>query len=309
VTYAEGVEVSAGAGSGPPAEYDRLEGTVELSGPPPSDAGLCVYDCVGCAGRVRPGDGAEDGDGGQQAAGGTGTGTGTGTGPDANANTDADADAGEGGQAPPPDPAGPVGGGSGCPVSAGYVLCPATGSCIRPSDATCPVPGGIEFAGPTRIRCSSGRCALEGEEKGGGCGWGGGELSGGRGGYYVADLDGSYEVGEGCVATCEGCRSGGGGLPPSWASSLPPTAGPTLEATGEITYVPTSEGGRPTFSPTLERLEEELLGLDGEGPTGDPTTYTDTGAEVSGGRAFPGGGPSGAFSIAVAATAATGWLA
>ena len=129
------------------------------------------------------------------------------------------------------------------------------------------------------------------------------------GGYYVADLDGSYEVGEGRVATCEGCRSGGGGLPPSWASSLPPTAGPTLEATGEITYVPTSEGGRPTFSPTLERLEEELLGLDGEGPTGDPTTYTDAGAEVSGGRAFPGGGPSGALSIAVAATAATGWLA
>ena len=108
----------------------------------------------------------------------------------------------------------------GCAITAGYVHCPATDSCIRPFSTACPVEGGTEFAGPASIRCSSGRCSLAGE----GC-----ELKafGGTfalGGYYLADLDGGYDLGGGCVATCEGCGpSAGSGLA---AAHPPPAPGP-----------------------------------------------------------------------------------
>jgi hypothetical protein len=81
--------------------------------------------------------------------------------------------------------------------STGMAWCPKLGECIQPWAETCPI-NGTAFVGPTKLLCDNGGCGSD--EK---CSWKMG--SAGLATYYFGQLDGDFDVPEGCVLNCTGC--------------------------------------------------------------------------------------------------------
>jgi hypothetical protein len=90
-----------------------------------------------------------------------------------------------------------------CIGSAGYIYCPELDDCIRPWDTNCPFDGDA-LEGPAEIVCASGaRCNDLSDE----CVIEAGSAA--VGGPYLSGLVGTYNLPEGCTATCEGCTCEG----------------------------------------------------------------------------------------------------
>jgi putative hemolysin len=88
--------------------------------------------------------------------------------------------------------------GGGSTRSTGLVWCPESDSCIHPWAQTCSI-NGDAFSGPSELTCDEGRCS-SGNQK---CEWTDGSAT--LATFYFHDLDGAFEVPEGCTLNCTGC--------------------------------------------------------------------------------------------------------
>eukprot|EP00956_Cyclotella_meneghiniana_P030729 scaffold78250_cov25-Cyclotella_meneghiniana.AAC.2 len=109
--------------------------------------------------------------------------------------------------------------------STGMQYCPQLNECIQPWAKTCPIDG-LTYEGSTNLTCTEGRCSSNNK-----CSWTMGSAT--MASYYFNDLDGAFEVPEGCVLNCTGCElTGSDNEPailgmPNAASSTTPTGFPT----------------------------------------------------------------------------------
>jgi putative hemolysin len=83
-------------------------------------------------------------------------------------------------------------------ASTGLAWCPESDSCIQPWDENCFISGG-EFLGSTKLVCDEGRCS-SGDQK---CEWTEGSSTMAL--FYFHDLNGDFDVPEGCTLNCTGC--------------------------------------------------------------------------------------------------------
>eukprot|EP00956_Cyclotella_meneghiniana_P027045 scaffold59864_cov81-Cyclotella_meneghiniana.AAC.2 len=114
--------------------------------------------------------------------------------------------------------------------STGTQYCPQLNECIQPWAKTCPIDG-LTYEGSTNLMCTEGRCSSNNK-----CSWTMGSAT--MASYYFNDLDGAFEVPEGCVLNCTGCEWAGSdnepailGIPNA-ASNSTPTGFPTSNCTG-----------------------------------------------------------------------------
>ncbi|KAL7519547.1 hypothetical protein ACHAWX_004304 [Stephanocyclus meneghinianus] len=87
--------------------------------------------------------------------------------------------------------------------STGMDWCAELSTCILPWEENCPIIDGNSFSGPTALLCDAGRCSSEDE-----CMWTDGSAQFGT--YYFTDLDGEFDVPDGCILNCTGCVLVGG---------------------------------------------------------------------------------------------------
>lgn len=102
--------------------------------------------------------------------------------------------------------------------STGTQYCPQLNGCIQPWAETCPIDG-LTYVGSANLTCTGGRCSSSKK-----CSWTMGSAT--MASYYFNDLDGAFDVPQGCMLNCTGCELAGSDNDPA-ILGMPNAATPT----------------------------------------------------------------------------------